>query len=71
MKLKIFEEARLQFRKENAWWRENRDAKTLFAQEFLATIRDIQKAPGAGGGHAEVTGLPCSVFSLVAESEGG
>ena len=48
MKLKIFDEARLQFRTENAWWRENRDAKTLFAQEFIATIRDIQKVPGAG-----------------------
>ena len=35
MKLEIFEEARSQFRKENAWWQANRDAKALFAQEFL------------------------------------
>ncbi len=48
MKLKVFIEARLQFRKENAWWREHRDAKTLFAQEFLTTIRDIQKMPEVG-----------------------
>ena len=56
MKLKIFEEARLQFRTENAWWRENRDAKTLFAQEFIATIRDIQKVPGAGPIYVEKRG---------------
>jgi hypothetical protein len=56
VKLKIFEEARLQFRKENAWWRENRDIKTLFAQEFLATLRDIQRVPGAGPVYVEKRG---------------
>jgi hypothetical protein len=48
VKLKIFEEARLQFHIENAWWREHRDATSLFAWEFLATLRDIQRMPGAG-----------------------
>ncbi len=48
MKLRIFEEARVQFQKANAWWRENRDAKTLFAQEFLTVLRDIRHMPSAG-----------------------
>jgi hypothetical protein len=56
VKLKIFEEARQQFREENAWWRENRDIKTLFAQEFLVTIRQIQKVPGAGPVYVERRG---------------
>ncbi len=56
MKLKVFEEARLQFRKENTWWRENRDAKNLFALEFLATLRDIRKVPGAGPVYVEKRG---------------
>jgi hypothetical protein len=41
---------------ENAWWRENRDIKTLFAQEFLATIRHIQRVPGAGPVYVERRG---------------
>lgn len=56
VKLKIFEEARQQFRNENAWWRGNRDIKTLFAQEFLVTIRQIQKVPGAGPVYVERRG---------------
>ena len=56
MKLEIFEETRSQFRRENAWWQENRDAKTLFAQEFLATLRNIQRVPGAGPIYVEKRG---------------
>lgn len=48
MKLKILKEARDQYRSQNAWWREHRDTKTLFAQEFLAAIRSLHTTPEAG-----------------------
>ncbi len=48
MKLKLVEEAREQYRAENAWWREHRDAKELFAREFLAAIRHLRTSPETG-----------------------
>ncbi len=48
MRIEILEEARDQYRAQNAWWREHRDAKTLFAQEFLAAIRHLRTAPESG-----------------------
>jgi hypothetical protein len=30
------------------WWREHRDAKRLFAQEFLAAIRHLRTSPETG-----------------------
>ncbi|MBN1607543.1 MAG: hypothetical protein JW940_12980 [Polyangiaceae bacterium] len=48
MKLKIVEEARAQYREQSAWWHEHRDAKALFAQEFLAAIRHLRTAPESG-----------------------
>jgi hypothetical protein len=48
VKLKILEEARAQYRKQSAWWREHRDAKMLLAQEFLAAIRHLRAAPETG-----------------------
>jgi hypothetical protein len=56
VKLRIFEQARVQFHIENAWWRENRDAKTLFAQEFLTALRDIRHMPAAGPVFAQKRG---------------
>lgn len=56
MKLKILEEARDQYRAQNAWWREHRDAKTLFAQEFLAAIRHLRTAPETGALYARKRG---------------
>jgi hypothetical protein len=48
VQIDILERARLQFLKEDSWWRENRDVKELFAQEFLTAIRQIQDTPTAG-----------------------
>ena len=56
MKLEILEEARDQYRTQNAWWREHRDAKTLFAQEFLAAIRHLRAAPETGALYARRRG---------------
>lgn len=42
------EEARAQYREASTWWREHRDAKALFAQEFLAAVRHLQTAPDTG-----------------------
>jgi hypothetical protein len=52
VKLKILEEARAQYRTQNAWWLEHRDAKTLFAREFLAAIRHLRTAPETGSLYA-------------------
>ena len=56
MKLEILDEARAQYRKQSAWWREHREAKTLFAQEFLAAIRHLQTAPETGALYARRRG---------------
>lgn len=48
MKLEILEEARAQYRKQSAWWREHRDEKALFAREFLVAIRHLRAAPETG-----------------------
>lgn len=48
MPVVTLERARLQFLKEDSWWRENRERKGLFAEEFLAVIGLIQKTPTAG-----------------------
>jgi plasmid stabilization system protein ParE len=56
VKLKILEEARAQYREQSAWWREHRDAKALFAQEFLAAIRHLRTAPETGTLYAKRRG---------------
>lgn len=56
MKLKILEEARDQYRAQNAWWREHRDAKTLFVREFLPAIRHLRTAPEIGALYARRRG---------------
>lgn len=52
MKLKTLQEARARYRMQSAWWREHRDAKTLFAQEFLAAIRHLRTVPETGSLYA-------------------
>ncbi len=56
MKLEILEEARAQYRRQNAWWRQHRDAKTLFAEEFLAALRHLRNAPESGSLYARKRG---------------
>ncbi len=48
MKLVLLDEARQQFEAEDAWWRENRDAKDLFVEEFSAVLGQISTMPEAG-----------------------
>jgi hypothetical protein len=56
VRLKILEEARAQYRKQSAWWREHRDAKALFAEEFLVAIRRLRAAPETGSLYARKRG---------------
>jgi hypothetical protein len=44
----LLEEAQRQFEAEDAWWREHRDAKGLFLEEFEETLRHLSIAPGSG-----------------------
>lgn len=48
MKLVLLEEAQQQFEEEDAWWRENRDAKELFVEEFSAVLGRISSTPELG-----------------------
>lgn len=48
MKVLLLDEARAQFESEDAWWRENRDSKDLFIDEFEATLRRIVNLPDVG-----------------------
>ena len=48
MKLVLLEEAQQQFQEEDAWWRENRDAKELFVEEFSAVLGRISQMPELG-----------------------
>jgi hypothetical protein len=41
VKLVLLEEAQQQFQAEDAWWRENRDAKDLFIEEFSAVLERL------------------------------
>ena len=48
MKLVLLDEAQQQFEAEDAWWRENRDAKDLFVEEFSAVLGRISSMPEVG-----------------------
>jgi hypothetical protein len=48
VKLVLLEEAQQQFEAEDAWWRENRDAKDLFVEEFSAVLGLISSMPEVG-----------------------
>lgn len=48
MKLVLLEEAKQQFEAEDAWWRENRDSKDLFLEEFSAVLGQISTMPEVG-----------------------
>ena len=48
MKLVLLEEAQQQFEEEDAWWRDNRDAKDLFIEEFSAVLGRISSMPEVG-----------------------
>lgn len=48
MKLILLAEAQRRFEAEDAWWRENRDAKDLFTDEFEQTIEQLVATPAIG-----------------------
>jgi hypothetical protein len=48
VKIVLLDEARAQFDAEDVWWRENRDAKELFVEEFEQTLHRLSSLPAAG-----------------------
>lgn len=48
MKVVLLDEAQRRFEAEDAWWRENRDAKELFVTEFEEVLRLLTSTPGVG-----------------------
>ncbi len=48
MKIVLLDEASAQFETEDSWWRENRDSKELFVNEFEETLRRIVSLPQVG-----------------------
>lgn len=48
MKIILLDEAQRQFELEDAWWRENRDAKELFTEEFRGALLRIGEMPELG-----------------------
>ena len=78
MKVELSDEAKLQAREENAWWRKNRDSKGLFTEE----LRGARKVLRDGLKHqiyAYIDGGPvrrillektrCHVYYVVLEHE--
>lgn len=41
MKIVLLEEAQRRFEAEDEWWREHRDAKELFVDEFARTLEQL------------------------------
>jgi hypothetical protein len=48
VKIVLLDEAQRRFEAEDRWWRENRDAKELFATEFQGILGQLSSAPGLG-----------------------
>jgi hypothetical protein len=44
----LLDEARRWFEAEDDWWREHRDAKELFVEEFAQTIEQLSFLPAEG-----------------------
>ena len=48
MKVVLLDEAQRRFEAEDAWWRENRNAKELFLTEFEEAVRLLNSTPAIG-----------------------
>ena len=48
MKVVLLDEAQRRFEAEDEWWREHRDAKELFVEEFARTLEQLSSMPGRG-----------------------
>ena len=78
MKVELSDEAKLQAREENAWWRKNRDAKRLFTEELRAARKTLRDGPKHQV-YAYIDGEPvrrmllektrCHVYYLILERE--
>ena len=48
MKIVLLDEAQRRFEAEDEWWREHRDAKELFVEEFEQALEQLKSMPGIG-----------------------
>jgi plasmid stabilization system protein ParE len=48
VRILILKEAERQYDRADAWWRQNRDAKDLFADEFEQALQHLAVAPETG-----------------------
>lgn len=56
MRIEILEEARAQFAYRDKWWRENRDARQLFKEEYEEALRHLTTLPKSGDQYGIVRG---------------
>lgn len=48
MQIVLLAEAQRRFEAEDEWWREHRDAKELFVEEFAQTLDRLRMMPSIG-----------------------
>jgi hypothetical protein len=48
VQIRLLAEAQRRFEAEDEWWRENRDAKELFTDEFEQTLERLTAEPEVG-----------------------
>jgi len=48
VKIVLLDEAQRRFEAEDEWWRDNRDAKELFIDEFTRTLEQLRSTPEIG-----------------------
>jgi plasmid stabilization system protein ParE len=56
VKIVLLAEARRQFIAEDTWWRNNRDARELFADEFSGLLHRLRTTPELGQRYRRVRG---------------
>jgi hypothetical protein len=56
VKIHLVEEAQEQFAYREAWWRANRDARTLFEQEYERALEHLSSSPKSGDQYRIVRG---------------
>src|SRR5688572_4751911 len=58
VKLVLLDEAQQRFEEEDAWWREHRDAKELFVEEFTEILEQVITLPETGRSYRRARGKP-------------
>ena len=56
MKIVLLEEAQRLFEAEDTWWRNNRDSKDLFVEEFEQALKRLSSMPEAAPRYRRVRG---------------